>query len=146
MDFTTDVSIISKDLEEAEILLDQLSRTAVNNMAELKLARSRVRSATEILAALPSLTGMERPAAKTAVEAKAKEETVAESQAEIRAEAKIEIKEKVEANEKTETEAGATEEIIEVVTAMPEAEAFGDIKATVKEEAIVEIKAEVAKT
>src|SRR5512133_798576 len=125
MDFTTDVSIISKDLEEAGILLDQLSRTAVNNMAELKLARSRVRSAAEILAVLPSLTDMDMPAAKAEVEAKAKEETVAESQAGIRAETKIEYKEKVQSEA----------EIIEVVTAMQETEALGDIKAAVKEEA-----------
>src|SRR5512133_139499 len=88
MDFTTAVSIISKDLEEAGILLDQLSTTAVNNMAELRLARSRVRSAAEMVAVLPGL--MEEVKVKSEVEVKT--EVKAEAKPEVVAEAKNEYK------------------------------------------------------
>ena len=56
MDFTIAVSIIKKDLEEARSLLDQLSLTPGEPVVELELARSRVRSALELLALLPRLT------------------------------------------------------------------------------------------
>lgn len=55
MDFITAVSIITKDLEEARTLLDQLSATPGKEIAELELARSRVRSAVEMLALLPKM-------------------------------------------------------------------------------------------
>ena len=49
MDFIKAVSIIKKDLEEARALLDQLSATPGTYIAEIELARSRIRSATELL-------------------------------------------------------------------------------------------------
>ncbi len=80
MDFTTAVSIIKKDLEEAGVLLDALSTTTVNHLAELKLARSRVRSAAEMLAVLPGL--------KAEAEVKNKVEVKAETKAEVKPEVK----------------------------------------------------------
>lgn len=101
MDFTTAVSIISKDLEEAGILLDQLSNTAVNNMAELRLARSRVRSAAEMVAVLPGL--------KTEVEVK----TEVKAEAKNKVEVNVEVKEVVETkSEVVETKAEVEAEIL----------------------------------
>lgn len=116
MDFTTAVSIIKKDLEEAGVLLDQLSTTAVNHLAELRLARSRVRSAAEMLAVLPELEAEAKAEAKTEVETEVKTEAKTEGKTEV--EAKIPEAEVVQ----TEVEAKAeveVENLIEV-KAVPE--------------------------
>jgi len=55
MDFSTAISIIRKDLEEARSFLDQLASTPGIPEAELELARSRIRSAVELLTILPKL-------------------------------------------------------------------------------------------
>ncbi len=55
MDFIKAVSIIGRDLEEAIALLDQLSAEGGSNVAEIELARLRVRSAAELLRLLPAL-------------------------------------------------------------------------------------------
>jgi hypothetical protein len=55
MDFIKAMSIIRKDLDEASVLLDQMSLTPGANIAEIELARSRVHSATELLKLLPEL-------------------------------------------------------------------------------------------
>ncbi len=55
MDFIKAVSIIGRDLEEAIALLDQLYAEGGPNIAEIELARLRVRSATELLRLLPGL-------------------------------------------------------------------------------------------
>ncbi|MBE0668544.1 MAG: hypothetical protein IH593_12865, partial [Bacteroidales bacterium] len=83
MDFIKAVSIIKKDLEEARALLDQLSATPGTYIAEIELARSRVRSATELLALLPRL----------------KEEPEAKAKAEVEDEAEVKAKEFREINE-----------------------------------------------
>lgn len=57
MDFIKAVSIIGRDLEEAIALLDQLSAEGGSNIAEIELARLRVRSAAELLRLLPGLNG-----------------------------------------------------------------------------------------
>lgn len=62
MDFIKAVSIIGRDLEEAIALLDQLYADGGSNIAEIELARLRVRSATELLRLLPSLNGAKAPA------------------------------------------------------------------------------------
>lgn len=120
MDFTTAVSIIKKDLEEAGVLLDQLSTTAVNHLAELRLARSRVRSAAEMLAVLPGLK------AETEVKAEIKE--VVETRAEVEVkipeaevvEAIVENEVKVEATVKNEAKVEAEVENKPEVKAVPE--------------------------
>lgn len=61
MDFIKAVSIIGRDLEEAIAMLDQLSATQGSNIAEIELARSRVRTASELLRLLPGLNGANAP-------------------------------------------------------------------------------------
>ena len=55
MDFNTALGIIRRDMEEARALLDQLSELPGKHIAELELARSRMRSASELLAILPKM-------------------------------------------------------------------------------------------
>jgi len=117
MDFTTAVSIIKKDLEEAGVLLDQLSTTAVNHLAELRLARSRVRSAAEMLAVLPGLKG----------EAEDKVKVEVEDEAEV----KTEVKDKVEVETKAEVEAEGEDEA--------EAEGEDEAEDKVEVEAVAEV-------
>ena len=57
MDFNTALGIIRKDLEEARALLDGLSIVPGAHIAEMELARSRIRSATELLTVLPATAG-----------------------------------------------------------------------------------------
>jgi len=57
MDFIKAVSIIGRDLEEAMSMLDQLSAIQGSNNAEIEVARSRVRTASELLRLLPALSG-----------------------------------------------------------------------------------------
>lgn len=61
MDFIKAVSIIGRDLEEAMAMLDQLSAIQGSNIAEIELARSRVRTASELLRLLPGLNGAIAP-------------------------------------------------------------------------------------
>lgn len=61
MDFIKAVSIIGRDLEEAIAMLDQLSAIQGSNIAEIELARSRVRTASELLRLLPALNGVNAP-------------------------------------------------------------------------------------
>lgn len=56
MDFLKAVNIIGRDLEEAMTLLEQLSGVSGPDKAEIELARSRVRSAADMVRLLPSLT------------------------------------------------------------------------------------------
>jgi len=56
MDFLKAVNIIGRDLEEALTLLEQLSDLSGSDKAEIELARSRVRSAADMVRLLPSLT------------------------------------------------------------------------------------------
>jgi hypothetical protein len=55
MDFLKAVNIIGRDLEEAMALLEQLSGISGSDLAEIELARSRVRSAADLLKLLPAL-------------------------------------------------------------------------------------------
>ncbi|MCU0458856.1 MAG: hypothetical protein MUE37_07155 [Bacteroidales bacterium] len=57
MDFLKAVNIIGRDLEEALALLEQLSGVSGSDLAEIELARSRVRSAADLVKLLPALTG-----------------------------------------------------------------------------------------
>lgn len=61
MDFIKAVSIIGRDLEEAIALLDQLAAEGGSNIAEIELARLRVRSAAELLRLLPGLNRVVAP-------------------------------------------------------------------------------------
>jgi hypothetical protein len=61
MDFIKAVSIIGRDLEEAIALLDQLAAEGGSNIAEIELARPRVRSAAELLRLLPGLNRVVAP-------------------------------------------------------------------------------------
>ncbi len=61
MDFIKAVSIIGRDLEEAIALLDQLAAEGGSNIAEIELARLRVRSAAELLRLLPGLNRVMAP-------------------------------------------------------------------------------------
>lgn len=61
MDFIKAVSIIGRDLDEAMSMLDQLSAIQGSNIAEIELARSRVRTASELLRLLPALSGATAP-------------------------------------------------------------------------------------
>ncbi|MRR22386.1 hypothetical protein EG830_05330, partial [bacterium] len=54
MDFLKAVNIIGRDLEEAMTLLEQLGVSGPEK-AEIELARSRVRSAADLVRLLPSL-------------------------------------------------------------------------------------------
>jgi hypothetical protein len=62
MDLIKAVSIIGRDLEEALALLEQLSTLKSTHTAEIELARSRIRSASELLRLLPALERREEPA------------------------------------------------------------------------------------
>jgi hypothetical protein len=55
MDFNTALGIIRRDMEEARALLDQLSEIPGKHIAEIELARSRIRSASELLAIIPKM-------------------------------------------------------------------------------------------
>jgi hypothetical protein len=55
MDFNTALGIIRRDMEEARALLDQLSEIPGKHIAEIELARSRMRSASELLAIIPKM-------------------------------------------------------------------------------------------
>jgi len=57
MDFLKAVNIIGRDLDEAMALLEQLNGISGPELAEIELARSRVRSASDLLKLLPGLTG-----------------------------------------------------------------------------------------
>lgn len=57
MDFTKAVGIIGRDLEEAMTMLDQLSEVPGSHIAETELAKSRIRSASDMLKLLPGLYG-----------------------------------------------------------------------------------------
>ncbi len=57
MDFTKAVGIIGRDLEEAIAMLDQLSEVPGSHIAETELAKSRIRSASDMLKLLPGLYG-----------------------------------------------------------------------------------------
>jgi len=61
MDLIKTVGIIRKDLDEVSALLDQLYETPGPHIAEIELARSRVRSATEMLKLLPRLSEVSPP-------------------------------------------------------------------------------------
>ena len=56
MDFLKAVNIIGRDLEEALTLLEQLGVSG-SDKAEMELARSRVKSAADLVRLLPSLSG-----------------------------------------------------------------------------------------
>ncbi|MCU0365870.1 MAG: hypothetical protein MUC30_01500 [Bacteroidales bacterium] len=55
MDFNTALGIIRRDMEEARALLDQISELPGKHIAEIELARSRMRSASELLAIIPKM-------------------------------------------------------------------------------------------
>jgi len=55
MDFLKAVNIIERDLDEAMALLEQLNGISGPELAEIKLARSRVRSASDLLKLLPGM-------------------------------------------------------------------------------------------
>ncbi|MRR19637.1 hypothetical protein EG827_05540 [bacterium] len=61
MDFIKALSIIGRDLDEAMAMLDQLSAAQGSDNAEIELARSRVRTASEMLRLLPGLNGANAP-------------------------------------------------------------------------------------
>ncbi len=84
MDFNTALGIIRRDMEEARALLDQLSELPGKHIAELELARSRMRSASELLAILPKM--LEEKEVETHVGAEKEEET--QFRAEVRETAK----------------------------------------------------------
>jgi hypothetical protein len=56
MDFLKAVNIIGRDLDEAMALLEQLNGISGPELAEIKLARSRVQSASDLLKLLPHMT------------------------------------------------------------------------------------------
>ena len=56
MDFLKAVNIIGRDLEEAMALLEQLSGVSGSDLAEIELARSRVRSAADLVRLLPTMS------------------------------------------------------------------------------------------
>lgn len=56
MDFLKAVNIIGRDLEEAMTLLEQLSGVSGSDLADMELARSRIRSAAELVRLLPSMS------------------------------------------------------------------------------------------
>ncbi len=56
MDFLKAVNIIERDLDEAMALLEQLNGISGPELAEIKLARSRVQSASDLLKLLPGMT------------------------------------------------------------------------------------------
>jgi hypothetical protein len=58
MDFLKAVNIIGRDLEEALTLLEQLSDISGSDRVEIELARSRVRSAADLVRLLPTLTNV----------------------------------------------------------------------------------------
>ncbi len=62
MDFLKAVNIIGRDLEEAMALLEQLTGVSGPELAEIELAKSRVRSATKLLKLLPGLNGTKEDA------------------------------------------------------------------------------------
>jgi len=55
MDFLKAVNIIGRDLDEAMALLEQLNGISGPELAEIKLARSRVQSASDLLNLLPDM-------------------------------------------------------------------------------------------
>jgi len=62
MDFLKAVNIIGRDLEEAMALLEQLTGVSGPELAEIELAKSRVRSASKLLKLLPGLNGTKEDA------------------------------------------------------------------------------------
>lgn len=66
MDFNTAVKIIRKDLEEARELLEQIAAAPAVPAAEIQYARSKVRSAAELLELLPGLMPATPAAEKSA--------------------------------------------------------------------------------
>lgn len=82
MDFIKAVSIIGRDLEEAMSMLDQLSAIQGSNNAEIELARSRVRTASELLRLLPALSGTNAPQPVQETKSEAAAPATAETMAE----------------------------------------------------------------
>ena len=82
MDFLKAVNIIERDLDEALALLEQLNNISGPELAEIKLARSRVQSASDLLKLLPGM-------------ARAREVTIAVTHDSIPAMEKAPVKEAV---------------------------------------------------
>ncbi len=70
MDFTTALSIIKKDLEEARALLEQISATSETIAVDVGFARSRVQSAAGLLDILQQLKEKEVVIEKKSMETK----------------------------------------------------------------------------
>ena len=105
MDLIKAVSIIRRDLDEVSALLDQLSLTPGPHIAEIELARSRVRSATEMLKLLPQLSEVPvrqmayqaEPAPSVQPVVEIKTETKPEVKIDVKAQAKPEVKQEAKA-------------------------------------------------
>jgi hypothetical protein len=65
MDFLKAVNIIGRDLDEAMALLEQLSGLSGPEKAEIKLAWSRIQSASDLLKLLPDMSPAKSPAGLT---------------------------------------------------------------------------------
>jgi hypothetical protein len=97
MDLIKTVGIIRKDLDEVGALLDQLYETPGAQIAEIELARSRVRSAIEMLKLLPKLSEVTPPQPASVQQAapvvqpaaEVKPEAVKKETVEVKAEAVI---------------------------------------------------------
>jgi hypothetical protein len=121
MDFIKAVGIIRKDLDEVSALLDQLSETPGTHIAEIELARSRVRSAMEMLKLLPQLNEVPVPRPAPQAEAAHILQPVVDAKAEEKPEVKAVVKAEV-----------LMGKAVEKKTEAPEKEAV-EIKAVVKE-------------
>lgn len=86
MDFNTALGIIRRDIEEARALLDQLSEIPGTHIAEVELARSRMRSASEMLILLPQMKED-----KAEVKDKVKTEVKDKVKTEVKVEEKVEV-------------------------------------------------------
>jgi hypothetical protein len=122
MDFIKAVSIIGRDLEEALALLDQLSAIKSTHNAEIELARSRVRSASELLRLLPGLDRVgppetAKPPESVKVHESVREPETAKVQEPIRATESARVQEPVRA-----TESARAQEPAKTPVAAPEIE------------------------
>jgi len=121
MDLKSAINIILKDLDEAEALINDLKTKPDFPELQIELARSKCKSAGDLIRLIGELVGEEKVEAKAEAEAeaeakeKAEEKAKAEDEAEAEAEAKEKAEEKAEAEEKAKAEAKVAKEAEHIV-------------------------------
>ncbi|MCF8223421.1 MAG: hypothetical protein K9J25_09765 [Bacteroidales bacterium] len=143
MDLKSAINIILKDLDEAEALINDLKTKPDFPELQIELARSKCKSAGDLIRLIGELVGEEKDEAEA--KAKAEEKAKDEEKAEAEAKAEDEVKDEDEDDVKNEAEAEAKAEEKAKAEAKEKAKAKAEEKAEakVKDEAEEKVEKEV---